>query len=921
MRPLQLQMSAFGPYGGVETIDLEQLGSSGLYIITGNTGAGKTTIFDAITYALFGAASGDYRDAKMLRSKYAAPETPTEVTLTFAYRGERYTVRRNPEYERPAKKGGGTTKQKANAELQLPDGSVKTKIDEVNRAIIDLLGIDRDQFLQVAMIAQGDFLKLLLADSEQRRRIFARIFDTRIYDQLQNALREKANELERACKGVSDQIKSDAQELRCAAGSGFAAALEREQQAQLVQADGILPLLDQIDAEDQTALDALDAQIRTLEDALAQAENALGRIEQIEGVKKQLAGKQTLLVQEKEKNAACLAAVEEEKKKAPQLQTLEKEAHALEAALPRYDALAADELRCAQAKKDLAAKSAQEAQTAEIILKQEADLQARRQELEALANAGEEKQRLLGEKEKAGAVMEGLTALRAKTAQLEKTRQELAAAQAMLCKKEAAFQTANRAYEDGYTRYLHAQAGILAATLQEDAPCPVCGALHHPQPAALAADAPGEEQVKALKAEAERFRALREQQAIACRELITREEQQKEETDRLCALHLPTCDPAQPAAALETALAEVRQRIGVLTAQIAREEQRETRKLRLAKELPAAEAALTAQKAACAELQREIAALQASLETTIAQLAQEKTRLVYQNAAAAREALARMTQEAEALRGAAKQADTALQTSNQTIAALQTSIADAEKQIRAAQLPEKAAEQAKKAALTAEKQAADTARNALRLRMSINRKSAGRIRDRFQEYGQMAARSSWMTELSRTANGDLNQKQKIKLETYVQTAYFDRIIDHANTRLLVMTHAQYKLVRALDADNKRGQSGLDLNVIDYYNGTERSAKSLSGGEQFKASLSLALGLSDVIQSASKVQLETMFVDEGFGTLDEDSVSQVIEALNDLANSNCLIGLISHRPELKSRIDRQIIVTKDACGVSKTRIEV
>ncbi|MBR4727371.1 MAG: SMC family ATPase [Clostridia bacterium] len=921
MRPLQLQMSAFGPYGGVETIDLEQLGSSGLYIITGNTGAGKTTIFDVITYALFGAASGDHRDARMLRSKYASPETPTEVTLTFVYRGEVYTVKRNPEYERPAKKGGGTTKQKANAELWLPDGSVKTKIDEVNRAIIALLGIDRDQFLQVAMIAQGDFLKLLLADSEQRRRIFARIFDTQIYDRLQTALREEANELERACKGLSDEIRQHVQELQCDESSGFSAALAREQQAQLVQAEGILPLIAQIDAEDQAALDALNSKIQTLETALSRTEQALGRIDQIAQMKAQLAEKQTQLAQETQRNAACLAAAEKEKAQVPARTALEKEIHALEAALPRYDALAAKEQRCKETEKELNTKKTQEAAAAQKIAQREAALRSLRQELEALGNAGEEKQRLRGEKEKARAALEGLSALQTQWTQLKKTRRELAAAQDLLREKEAAFQTANRAYEDGNTRYLHAQAGILAATLTEDAPCPVCGALHHPQPAALAEDAPTEQQVEALKKEANHCRDARDAQAIGCRDLLAKEAHQKEDADRLRALHLPSCDPAQAEAAAADAVAAAKETIRALTEQITQEEQREARKQQLAAELPQAETALTAQKNAQSALQQSIAGLQAAFETQTAQLAQEKTQLTYDSPAKARETLQTLTQQAEALRGAAQQAETNLRDSDAALLALRTTIADFETQIREAKLPDSAAEQEKKQTLTAEKQTAVTARDALQLRRSINQNAAARIRRRFEEYSRMAARCSWMLELSRTANGDLNQKQKIKLETYVQTAYFDRIIDHANTRLLVMTHAQYKLVRAVDAENKRGQSGLDLNVIDYYNGTERSVKSLSGGEQFKASLSLALGLSDVIQSASKVQLETMFVDEGFGTLDEDSVSQVIEALNDLANSNCLIGLISHRPELKARIDRQIIVTKDAYGVSRTRIEV
>ncbi len=191
MRPLKLTVSAFGPYAGRVVMDLEQLGQQGLYLITGDTGAGKTTIFDAITYALYGEPSGDNRDPSMFRSKYARPETPTEVELVFSYGGKTYTVRRNPEYERPAKRGGGTTLQKADAELTLPDGRLVTKAREVNREIVDIIGLDRSQFSQIAMIAQGDFLKLLLADTKSRQEIFREIFKTRYYMVFQERMKER----------------------------------------------------------------------------------------------------------------------------------------------------------------------------------------------------------------------------------------------------------------------------------------------------------------------------------------------------------------------------------------------------------------------------------------------------------------------------------------------------------------------------------------------------------------------------------------------------------------------------------------------------------------------------------------------------------------------------------------------------------
>ena len=193
MRPLTLTLSAFGPYAGQTTLDLSQLGENGLYLITGDTGAGKTTIFDAITFALYGEPSGNQRETSMLRSKYADADTPTFVDLTFSYGGQIYQIRRNPEYERPAKRGGGVTKQRAEAQLTYPDGGIVTKTRDVDAAVRDLLGIDRTQFSQIAMIAQGDFLKLLLATTEDRQEIFRKLFKTDYYRKFQDELRQRYN--------------------------------------------------------------------------------------------------------------------------------------------------------------------------------------------------------------------------------------------------------------------------------------------------------------------------------------------------------------------------------------------------------------------------------------------------------------------------------------------------------------------------------------------------------------------------------------------------------------------------------------------------------------------------------------------------------------------------------------------------------
>ena len=226
MRPIRLVMSAFGPYAGRTELELSKLGTSGLYLITGDTGAGKTTIFDAIAFALYGEASGTAREAGMLRSQYADITTPTEVELTFEYKGRQYVLRRNPEYTRPRTRGDGLTTEKAGAELHYPDGRVETRLKDVNRAIVEIMGVDRNQFAQIVMIAQGDFLKLLIAPTEERKKIFQKIFRTERFQLLQDKLKAESNALKNEHEKVSSGLRQYMEGIVCAADSPFADAVK-----------------------------------------------------------------------------------------------------------------------------------------------------------------------------------------------------------------------------------------------------------------------------------------------------------------------------------------------------------------------------------------------------------------------------------------------------------------------------------------------------------------------------------------------------------------------------------------------------------------------------------------------------------------------------------------------------------------------
>jgi len=240
MRPTKLIMSAFGPYAGRVEVDLAKLGSSGLYLITGDTGAGKTTIFDAITYALYDEASGANRETSMFRSKYAEAGTPTEVELFFEYRGKEYYIKRNPEYVRPKTKGEGFTTEKANAELHYPDGNIVTKTRDVNSAVVEIMGINRNQFTQIAMIAQGDFLKLLLASTDERKKIFQKLFNTESYFVLQEKLKSESSKLSREREAIAGSIEQYINGIVCSEDDVLSMQVEKAQKGTLPVSEVVL---------------------------------------------------------------------------------------------------------------------------------------------------------------------------------------------------------------------------------------------------------------------------------------------------------------------------------------------------------------------------------------------------------------------------------------------------------------------------------------------------------------------------------------------------------------------------------------------------------------------------------------------------------------------------------------------------------
>ena len=911
MRPLKLTVSAFGPYAGRMELDFETLGTGGLYLITGDTGAGKTTIFDAISFALFGEASGSSREPGMLRSKYAAPATPTEVELVFRYAGQVYTITRNPEYTRPKSKGDGMTRQAADATLVYPDGHVVTKLRDVNTAIREILGLDREQFSQVAMIAQGDFLKLLLADTRERQKIFRNIFHTNLFVELQDRLSKQANAVKYQWEDVQNSIRQYIE------GILWDEAVPCPEQA--LPVEEVLTLLDQLLSSDQSAQALLETQLQNTDKALEEAVTQLTKAERdqktrftLEQARRKEAETRILLQQKQE-------ALEAEQARKPRQEQLAREVTAIDLSLPDYDRLStleAERIRTETQKKQAEA-AIVSAQTRRTSLQTERD--ARKEERKALESVGEEKEKLLRQKQEQQLKREKLQTLISGMADL-RTRQETwnIALSAYLSADETSSRLLGE-YDSLNKAFLDEQAGILAGRLNPGNPCPVCGSLHHPSPAVMAENAPTEDTVKkARKAYEKAAKATEKASAAAAKEkgrVTALEETLAKQSDNLLGITtLPEGEAAarEAVSRLNDTISTLEEDLRKLAVRQERKEQLDILIPRLEKELFSTEEALTAAKA-------QAASSAASALSLTEQQSVLKEKLTFESKAEALSRRNALTREQRALQSALEQAEAETAACREALTTLTASAAQLEHQLGEGSRSDMAVLTEQKAALTDRKASILKQQKAVHTRITANTACRKNIRAKAAELSALEEKQKWMRALSDTANGNVRGKERIMLETYIQTTYFDRIVARANVRLMKMTGGQYELKRRKTPENMRSQSGLELDVVDHYNGTERSVKTLSGGESFKASLALALGLSDEAQMSTGIQLDTLFVDEGFGSLDPESLNQAYNTLAGLTEGNRLVGIISHVAELKERIDRQILVTKEKTGGSRAVI--
>ena len=934
MRPLRLTLSAFGPYAAETTLDLEKLGKGGLYLITGDTGAGKTTLFDAITYALYDHSSSGIREGSMLRCKYADDKTPTFVELEFEVHGVRYTVRRNPEYQRPKARGEGMTTEKADATLTYPDDRPPvTKAKDVTAAVQEIIGLDYNQFSQIVLIAQGQFTKLLNASTEERSRIFRKLFRTQRYAQLQERLQAEAAALNQQRTAQNAKLDSLLGGLQFSPEDPDAEAL-RALCAQTVP-ETALALLDALTARQAAALEEASTALQATEAQLDKVQQQLGAAAQAQRLAQQLAARQAELAAAKPALDAARAEADRHAGDAAQLDALTVQVTQAQSALAAYDAL--DTLCRQQTEaRDAARLAAAQAHKRRTQLDNlNAALAAAETELAALADADTRLLALQNRSAQLAQRGEALAKLEQRLAECQHQAKRAHKAQENY-RAAAAAQDEARARQNTLERaFLDAQAGLLAESLVEGAPCPVCGSTHHPARALLPHTAPTQAQVEAARqAAAEADRQAQNASAAAQSALAAANEAKtslRRDAETLLPERFTTPEGTVPLtfalmtnvlaeenAALQTAQTDCKAQCRQTDADCRRKAQLEADRQAKTRQRPALEQA-------AAEADRSAAAQNASADALESQIAERRAALPYPRRADAQAALNKLEADRRTLRTGMDTAQRRLKQAEQTVAAAEAAVEALTAQQTAAQkeLPARSAEEltAQQTELTAAREALRSREKQLSAQLLPNRKTAAQYRAAAEARQTLESRWQWVSALAATAGGTLTSKQKIRLEAYIQMNYLDRILRHANTRLMQMTAGQYELER-IGAENQRSQSGLDLGVIDHYNGTRRSVKTLSGGESFKASLALALGLSDEVQSsAGGIRLDTLFLDEGFGSLDEESLELAIRVLSGLTEGDRLVGIISHVGALKDRIDRQVVVHKARTGGSTVELRV
>ena len=930
MRPLLLKMSAFGPYAGNTVIEFDKLGDKGLYLICGDTGAGKTTIFDAICYALFGEASGRLRDVSMLRSKYADDLTPTEVELLFLHNDKEYRIVRNPEYYRPSKRGGGLTKQPQDACLYMPDGNVISKAKDVNKAVEELLSLNCDQFFQISMIAQGSFRELLISDTNTRQKIFRELFKTGFYLTLQDKLSEARKEISDSVSDSKKSIEQYVRDIMVDEADVLSIDVENAKAGLMLTEDIIELIVSLINKDEAIAIDndnnlkRLNGELERVNSSIALIENAINSKEVLDITLKEYEEKKPV-------EEAANAEFEKAKIELAKKDDIVKELSTIEAEIKKNEDIKKTEALINRLSADENNKTENLGLLSDEKEQKAGVLSELKSELDGLKNVGVSIEEYKNKLEKLDESINELNELKKEHKKFIRGQQELEELTDKYIEDNNEFKRLRDIYEEMEQAFRDGQAGILAATLTDGEKCPVCGSLAHPDKAKLTDEIPSEEKLNEAKDNASKARDKANEASSFLRSRRTFVELIKEQLINNAVELFSDSDIDEDKdlfisnleSNIESRKFEITTLRNDINDKLNNEKRRATRKKEIEDNLISEyEEKLKLIDEDIASLNIEIAGINASINENKLKAKEIKESLIFSDMSAAEKRRNELTYTLNSIQ---QLYDIKEQERNQIhdeVTKLTSKIESLKKSLEGIEISDVTDKKAKKTELEYKRNDLTKKIQEERTRIRINNNVLENIKDKAESLKETEKNLSYITSLSKTANGDLAGKEKIKLETYIQTTYFDRIIRRANLRFMEMSSGQYELKRQRVASDIRGQSGLDLVVIDHYNGTERSVRTLSGGESFMASLSLALGLSEEVQSSSGgVSVDTLFVDEGFGTLDSDSLDLAYKALTNVTEGNRLVGIISHVAELRNKIDNQIIVKKEKSGGSVATVRV
>ncbi|MFE7901191.1 AAA family ATPase [Streptomyces sp. NPDC057424] len=989
MRLHRLAITAFGPFGGTQTVDFDDLSTAGLFLLHGPTGAGKTSVLDAVCYALYGSVPGARQGGGQgsgLRSDHAAPATRTEVTLDLTVAGRRLEITRQPPWERPKKRGTGTTLDKAQTWLREYDATTGAWKDlsrshqEIGEEITQLLGMSREQFCQVVLLPQGDFARFLRADAEARGKLLGRLFDTRRFADVEKRLAERRRATETQVRDGDAELLADAHRMQQAADDamelpelapgepglaeavlGAAAVARSTAREQLTVAACTLTAAESSQAAAVRALDDVRERDR-LQRRFAQARDRAARLERGAEAYREA---QALMERGRKAEAVAPALELREASEAEHRRAAAAEARA-RALLPDTFAdagasgLAAAARRAAEELGGLDSARRAEVRLAELLDERvgldrqeraDADLL---QEAEAWLDGWEESRTALQSRvdsaQQAAALAEQLAERR------EPAQQRLRAARM----RDQLAQDTDRAVDrvrtaqdetlrakqhwlDLKEQRLNGIAAELAANLTDGAPCAVCGATEHPAPARKVAghvDREAEEHALTAYQRADEQRAEDERRLAVVREALAAataeagdtptgqlarevgelEEQYTQARGAAAELHAAQERLRQAGHEHERRLAARQETAVRSAARVGRRERLDRERAALEEELDRARGTLDSVAARAAQLERRTALLTDAADT--ARVAEDTARRLKDADARLADAAFRAGFETPQAAAAAlldnaahRELQHRLDAWQQEEAAVRAVLAEADT-AAAAREPQADPDSAQQTADEAARRLRDAASahdaagrrctelDRLSARATASVRRLAPLREEYDRVARMAGLA---------AGTSADNERRMRLESYVLAARLEQVAAAATVRLRRMSSGRYTLVHSDDRTG-RGRSGLGLHVVDAWTGRERDTATLSGGETFFASLALALGLADVVtDEAGGVRLDTLFIDEGFGSLDDQTLDEVLDVLDSLRERDRSVGIVSHVPDLRRRIHAQLEVVKGRSG--------